>query len=80
MPNSGCTWMKCTDYRKGVCHYEGTECKYREAESDNAMMEMILDAIQNVLDGKEVSDFELSFPIVREVADLKHFQVVSYEN
>ena len=32
---------------------------------------MILEQIQRVIDGEEVSDFALSFPLIREVADMK---------
>lgn len=49
------------------------KCKNcRELESALVMSNAILEWIQQVLDGEEVSDFGLSFPIVREVADLKY--------
>jgi hypothetical protein len=35
------------------------------------MAESIIESIQTILDGEEVSDFALSFGIVREVSDLK---------
>jgi hypothetical protein len=35
------------------------------------LAESIIENIQSILDGKEVSDFDLSFGVVREVADLK---------
>jgi hypothetical protein len=35
------------------------------------MAESIIESIQTILDGEEVSDFALSFGIVREVAELK---------
>uniref|UniRef100_A0A6M3KXZ2 Uncharacterized protein n=1 Tax=viral metagenome TaxID=1070528 RepID=A0A6M3KXZ2_9ZZZZ len=44
---------------KGISY----EAKWIEAE-------MILDAISAALDGEEVSDFEMSFPIVMRVVDL----------
>ena len=34
------------------------------------MQGMILEAIKFIFDGKKVSDFELSFPIVRKASDL----------
>ena len=44
----------------------------RRMENDLVTALALLEWIQTVLDGKEVSDFALSFPIVREVSDLKH--------
>jgi len=38
--------------------------------NDFVMVMAILEAIDDILDGKEVSDFMLSFPIVRRVAGL----------
>lgn len=32
---------------------------------------MLLDAIENILNGRTVSDFEMSFPIIRRVAELR---------
>jgi hypothetical protein len=42
-----------------------------EIYNNNAYLNMILIAIENVLDGNEPSDFEMSFEIVRRVWDLK---------
>ena len=39
-------------------------------EGQLLLVNVLLEAIELVLDGKEPSDFELSFPIVRRVADL----------
>jgi hypothetical protein len=48
-------------------------------ELENAYIEQgaILEWIQRILDGIEVSDFALSYPIVRQVWDLK--QEASHE-
>ena len=45
--------------------------KIRQLESALVQSNAILDWIQGVLDEDDVSDFALSFPIVREVLDLK---------
>lgn len=42
----------------------------RELTNEIVMQDMILSAIQNAVDGVEPSDFELSYPIVRDVWDL----------
>ena len=34
MNDPGCTLMKCTDFKNGVCHYPGGTCKYRQDEID----------------------------------------------
>jgi len=34
--------------------------------------EMIINAIGEALDGEELSDFELSFPVVRKAFDMYH--------
>lgn len=47
------------------------EPKVRELESAYIEQGAILEWIQMILDGKEVSDFALSYPIVRQVWDLK---------
>ena len=44
--------------------------KYRILENAYIEQGMIMDAIQDALNGKEPSDFELSYPIVRRVWDL----------
>lgn len=43
--------------------------KYRQLENDYVLVSSLLDAIERLVDGKKVSDFELSFPIVRSIAD-----------
>ena len=47
-----------------------TEDEYRELKNDVALQGAILESIQDALDGKEVSDFMMSFGIVRRVCDL----------
>ena len=57
-----------------------TKCNYHDLwmvkeikrikDNDIVMQGMLLDAIENVIDGGEASDFELSFPIVRKLTDL----------
>lgn len=32
MNDPGCTMMKCTDYKNGVCHFNGDHCKYNMPE------------------------------------------------
>ena len=44
----------------------------RQYKNEVVMQNMLLDSIQRIIDGKEVSDFELSFPIIQSVADLKN--------
>lgn len=34
MNDPGCTFMKCTDYKNGVCMYDSPVCKYREDDLD----------------------------------------------
>jgi len=46
------------------------KAKLRNIESDYVYIGALLDAVGLVLDGKEPSDFMLSFPIVRRVYDL----------
>ena len=41
--------------------------KGRSLENELVMALALLDAIQRIIDGQEVSDFELSFPVVRAV-------------
>lgn len=41
-----------------------------QLKSELAEVHAILEAIQDALDGKEPSDFMLSFPVVRQVQDL----------
>ncbi len=47
-----------------------TEDEYRVLKNDVALQGAILESIQDALDGKEVSDFMMSFGIVRRVCDL----------
>ena len=42
----------------------------RQLENELVMTCSILDAIHRIINGQEVSDFKLSFPAVREVADI----------
>ena len=51
--------------------------KMRELENAYIEQGAILEWIQRILDGIEVSDFALSYPIVRQVWDLK--QEASHE-
>ena len=44
--------------------------KFRNVESQLIALGSILDWIEIILDGDEVSDFALSFPIVRRVWDM----------
>lgn len=53
-----------------LCPVDDKE-KIRQLESALVQSNAILDWIQGVLDEDDVSDFALSFPIVREVLDLK---------
>ena len=45
------------------------KCVY--LENQLALLSSIINTIKDVLDGKEVSDFEMSFSVVRAVYDLK---------
>jgi len=47
-------------------------CKERR-EKDNVIVLLLaqIEAIENILDGEEVSDFELSFPLIRRIYELK---------
>jgi len=45
--------------------------KYRELEDSYIETNMVLEAIQAALNGNEPSDFELSYPIVRQAWDLR---------
>jgi len=47
-----------------------TEDEYRELKNEVVLQREILESIRDVLDGKEVSDFMMSFGIVRRVCDL----------
>ena len=44
--------------------------RIRSLESYTVFVNMLLESIGNVIEGEQVSDFELSFPIVRQVQDL----------
>uniref|UniRef100_A0A6M3LQN5 Uncharacterized protein n=1 Tax=viral metagenome TaxID=1070528 RepID=A0A6M3LQN5_9ZZZZ len=60
-----------------------TECNYhnlwmvKEAKknlmNEIVLQRIILESIEAILDGKEVSDFELSIPLVRRIADIKEY-------
>jgi hypothetical protein len=52
---------------------ERDRLKAEIVKRDNRIVEqgMILEQIENILDGEEVCDFGLSFPLVRKVYDLK---------
>lgn len=43
----------------------------QEIKSNNALLNMTLIAIDNILDGNEPNDFEMSFDTVRRVMELK---------
>lgn len=45
--------------------------KDNENENDRIMFGMIIDAINNILDGGEPTDFEMSFGVVMRVMELK---------
>ena len=45
------------------------KCAYLEGQL--VLLSSIINTIKDVLDGKEVSDFEMSFSVVRAVYDLK---------
>lgn len=49
----------------------------REIQNSNAMLNMLLIAIDNILDGNDPTDFEMSFDTVRRVMELK-IEVESY--
>ena len=42
----------------------------RDKDNQLLLLETLLESIEKIIDGKQVSDFELSFPIVRKVDDL----------
>ena len=46
------------------------KARLRHLESDYVYLDALMAAIDWALDGKELSDFMLSFPIVRRVYDL----------
>ena len=46
----------------------------REIKSMLALAGSQLEWIEDILDGKEVSDFAMSFPVVRRVWDLKQLE------
>ena len=43
MNDPGCTFMKCSDFKDGVCYYDGPVCKFHELKADP---EDIADAIR----------------------------------
>ena len=59
------------------------ECKRcRQLENELVMAGSLFDAIHRIIVGQEISDFELSFPAVREVADLmaSHKSIVARDS
>ena len=34
MSDPGCTLMKCSDFKDGVCHYDSPVCKFHELKND----------------------------------------------
>ena len=53
-------------------NHRETRKKYvDELENEVVWMRSIIDSITAILDGQEVSEFELSFPLVRRIADIK---------
>jgi hypothetical protein len=50
---------------------EALRTKIKMLENDLVMTNSILESIEDILNGKEPSDFMLSFGIVRDVFDLK---------
>ncbi|MFH1952548.1 MAG: hypothetical protein ABIL06_13125 [Pseudomonadota bacterium] len=60
-----------------------TECSYHDLwmvkalkttlENEIVMQGSVLESVEAILNGEEVSDFELSFPVVRRVMDIKLF-------
>lgn len=57
-----------------------TECNQHESwmvkeikrryDNEIILQEMLLDAIEKIADGGEVSDFEMSFPLIRKVSEV----------
>lgn len=64
-----CTYPACPGRLRGTP--PSKESKVRELENAYIEQGAILEWIQMILDGKEVSEFALSYPIVRQVWDLK---------
>ena len=75
LQTNGCTNPACPGRLMGTP--PSKDPKMRELENAYIMQGMILEAIQGILDDKEVSDFAMSFPMVRRVWDLK--QEASHE-
>ena len=46
--------------------------KHRKLENEVILANSMLEAIEEILDGKEVSAFMLSFPLVRQIDDLMY--------
>ena len=61
-------WGEVQKLRK-ECDQLSTD--YRELSVEGSIQNYILVAIESIMEGKEVSDFGLSFPIVQQVQDLK---------
>jgi len=64
--------MRTNNQHSGRCGMKKvvTENEYRELKNEVVLQREILESIRDVLDGKEVSDFMMSFGIVRRVCDL----------
>jgi hypothetical protein len=58
-------------YRADVERLTAEHAALKTSDSQRVILEMLLSAIDTVLLGNEVSDFEESFPPVRQVIDLK---------
>ena len=67
-----CRWCGCDGH---IATGEGNACaealikKVRALENAYIEQGVLLEAIETILDGKEPSDFEMSYPIVRRVYD-----------
>jgi FtsZ-binding cell division protein ZapB len=57
--------------RADVSRLTAENAALKTSDSQRVILEMLLSAIDTVLLGNEVSDFEESFPPVRQVIDLK---------
>lgn len=44
----------------------------RQSDNEAIQANAILESIEELLDGKQASDFMLSFPIVRQIDDIMH--------
>jgi FtsZ-binding cell division protein ZapB len=64
-------WASHEAYRADVERLTAEHAALKTSDSQRVILEMLLSAIDTVLLGNEVSDFEESFPPVRQVIDLK---------